>query len=291
MSRYRGVAGYLCLTVLLALLIPLAGCAAPQQFPFCVEVLDVGQSDCTLIRQGDAVLLIDTGTATERSAVRGHLADRGIDRIDLLLLTHPHEDHIGNGRMLLETYPVGALLLSPYTVEELGYDLVLNTAEQRGVPQQIVQAGESYPLGEAWVEILFADAAMDANDASIVLRITYGDTVFLFTGDATETAEAALLANVPLEKLDCDFLKAGHHGSDLSTGEALLRATTPEHVAISCGWQNSYGFPGEALLERLSVVGAEWHRTDTEGCLRYVSDGQRVSFVPAESIGGSFGGK
>lgn len=245
-----------------------------------VEVLDVGQSDCTLIRQGDAVWMIDAGTTTERGAVIGALFDRGIERIDCLVLTHPHEDHIGNARMLLEKYEVGALIVSPYSTDDLTYRLVLETAEQRGVACHVASVGETYTLGAAAVEILLADEnAKELNDASVVLRVTHGKTAFLFTGDAELDGETALLSSVAAEKLDCDFLKAGHHGSDTSSCEAFLQAVTPTHVAISCGKDNDYGFPHQALLERLNAVGATYHRTDAEGTLCYLSDGEEIHFI------------
>lgn len=259
----------------------LVGCQKSEAVTgFSVEVLDVGQSDCTLLREGNAVWMIDTGTATERGTVMGALADRGIERIDCLLLTHPHEDHIGNARMLLENYEVGMLIVSPFEADDLTYRLVLETAKQRGVACHVARGEEVYTLGGATVDILLADEnAKEPNDASVILRVLYGKTTFLFTGDAELDGETALLSVVTAERLDCDFLKAGHHGSETSCCEALLQAVTPEHVAISCGAENDYGFPHQALLERLDAVGATYHRTDKEGTLCYVSDGETVRFV------------
>ena len=280
MSRYA--IWRLCAIILaLCFLMSLVGCRKNEVATgLSVEVLDVGQSDCTILRQGDAVWMIDTGTATERGAVISALLDRGIERIDCLLLTHPHEDHIGNARMLLENYEVGTLIVSPYATDDLTYRLVLEAAEKRGVTCHVAAAEEVYSLGGAAVEILLADGnAKESNDASVILRVTYGKTAFLFTGDAELDGETALLSTVAVERLDCDFLKAGHHGSDTSSCEALLRVVTPTHVAISCGADNEYGFPHQTLLQRLDAVGATYHRTDGEGTLCYLSDGEAVRFV------------
>ena len=267
--------------LVLCLALSLVGCRKNETATeLLVEVLDVGQSDCTILRQGDAVWMIDTGTAQRRGAVIGALLDRGIERIDCLVLTHPHEDHIGNARMLLEKYEVGTLIVSPYSTDDLTYRLVLEAAEQRGVTCYVASGGEGYSLGDAAVELLLADEnAKEPNDASVILRVAYGKTAFLFTGDAELDGETALLSAVAAEKLDCDFLKAGHHGSETSCCEALLQAVTPTYVAISCGAENDYGFPHQALLSRLDAVGATYHRTDKEGTLCYLSDGEAVRFV------------
>ncbi len=267
------------LVLLLALCALLFSCA--EQAPptgLLVEVLDVGQSDCTLVRCGEAVLMIDTGTATEREAVQAALRDRDIEELEYLLLTHPHEDHIGNARMILESYTVSTLLTADVVTEDPTYGLVLSAAAHRGTPCVAVSAAQTLALGDAQIEVLSVlRDAKDINDSSVILRVTYGGTAFLFTGDAEAAGEAALLASVPAEKLDCDVLKAGHHGSDTSTGKALLQAATPRYVAISCGENNDYGFPHAALLARLEACGAAWHRTDLSGDLTYRSDGETVT--------------
>lgn len=268
------------LLCLLALLMPLLlSCRGEPFAGLAVEVLDVGQSDCSLITIGDAVMMIDTGTVTERGTLRAALRRRGIEHLDYLVLTHPHEDHVGNARMLLETYTVGALIVPTTNRDSFDYALVMDAAEGTDTAVQTVSAGQTFSLGEAEVEILLAayDVA-DPNNGSIVLRVSYGETAFLFTGDNEEAGEATLLETVAAEKLECDFLKAGHHGSANATGKELLAAATPLHVAVSCGAGNSYGFPDEAVLARLRAEGAVCHRTDTEGDLRYCSNGNDVWF-------------
>ena len=120
----------ICLAALLLGVLLLLGCADRLQDGMTVEVLDVGQSDCTLITVGETVLMIDAATVTERAVVQAALDRHGIEHIDYLLLTHFHEDHIGNARMVLETYTVGALLVPPVETGELDQRLVIDTAAQ-----------------------------------------------------------------------------------------------------------------------------------------------------------------
>ncbi len=273
----KRIVAMLFLLALLCGVIPLAACAKADFDGIAVEVLDVGQSDCTLITVDGFTVLIDSGTVTERHSVQAALERLDVSHIDYLILTHAHEDHVGNARMLLECYTVGAVLAPPSTDEVLEERLAKETAAKQGVTWQIAEAGQSIPLGRAVVDVLLADPESEnLNNGSMVLTVTFGNVRFLFTGDNEAEGEQRLLETVPPERLRSDFLKAGHHGSANATGEALLRVVRPTQVAFSCGLYNGYGFPSEAVLERLRAIGAEWHRTDTEGDLRYVSDGERI---------------
>lgn len=270
-----------CLATVLSLLLLFAallcGCADPTPDCVRIEILDVDQSDCTLITQGEQVLMIDTGTVTERHSVQGALHKRGVDRIDLLVLTHAHEDHIGNARMILETYTVGGLIVPSVDDPDPDFKTVLKAAEERGVPITVATDGQCLKCGDMTVEFLkTAYSNDDPNNGSMVLKVIYGETAALFTGDNEKKGEKALLESVPPERLRCDLLKAGHHGSSNATGEALLDAVAPRYVAISCGRYNSYGFPAYDLVDRLNERGIEWHSTDSAGTLCYVSDGKSI---------------
>lgn len=266
-----------CAVLMLCLLSSFAGCTGQKPVGLCVEILDVGQGDCTLITADDGVLMIDTGTAAARHDVQGHLGERRIDRIDYLLLTHPHEDHVGNARMLIETDTVGALIVPQTEEDTQAWQLIMHVAAEKGIPVYIAREGDVYTVGGAELEILqVLYEAEDVNDQSVICRVTYGEIVCLFTADAEEKSEACLLDRVPPERLNCDLLKAGHHGSERSLGAALLQVASPAHVAVSCGAQNDYGFPHKALIDRLEASGVELHRTDTEGTLTYKSDGKSI---------------
>ncbi len=269
---YNGSRRALSLLLLLLLLLACLGCERPQAERLSLTVLDVGQSDCILIEVGEQTLLVDSGTATSRAALLSSLVSCGVREIDYLLLSHPHEDHVGNARTVIEQYAVKTLLVPAVEVEDFGYGLILTAAENRGTKVNYVADDMSFMLGEASCTVLAAGlaAGFSENDASLVLRVELDGQVMLLMGDAEVALEERLLACYGAEVLDCDFLKVGHHGSKTATSAAFLAAATPEIAAISCGKNNDYGFPHSVVLENLTAVGAEIWRTDLLGDLRFV---------------------
>jgi competence protein ComEC len=266
-----------CAVLMLCLLSSFVGCTRQKPVGLCVEILDVGQGDCTLITADDSVLMIDTGTAAARHDVQGHLSERRIERIDYLLLTHPHEDHVGNARMLIETDTVGALIVPQTEEDTQAWQLIMHVAAEKGIPVYTAREGDVYTVGGAELEILqVLYEAEDVNDQSVICRVTYGEIVCLFTADAEEKSEACLLDRVPPERLNCDLLKAGHHGAASATSAAFLAATSPDFVAISCGRGNPYNHPVQRVLDAIADAGAIACRTDTEGTLVFLSDGARL---------------
>ncbi len=270
----------LCALLALLLLFPFASCAREESETLRVTVLDVGQSDCIVISQGEKHMLVDTGSSAARGAVLSYLRMNGIERLEYLLVTHPHEDHFGNSRALLETYSVDRLFLSPAASEELGYALMLDAAAQQEIPLQTVREKVTFSLGNAVCELICpVTDTENVNNASLVLRVTFGECVLLFTGDAESEAEDAILLELGTELVGCDFLKVGHHGSDTASSMTFVQAAAPDIAAISCGKNNEYGFPHRAVLENLAAVGATVYRTDECGNLHFVCDGKEIGYV------------
>lgn len=241
-----------------------------------VRILDVGQGDATLIfAPGGGTMLVDAGPNSAEEELCGMLLALGVRQLDAVIFTHPDEDHIGGGDLLLERFPVACVYLSPCDDDDATYLRLLEAATAEGCEVLIGEAGVRFSLGEADVTLLAPSAVYkDANNASIVTRIDYGSTAVLLMGDAEGEAEEALLAGAA--ELRADLLKIGHHGANTSTGEALLDAVQPTFAAISCGRDNSYGHPARRVIDALTERGIEIGRTDREGMLLYVSDGVKL---------------
>ena len=254
---------------------------------FQVHFLDVGQADCILVQCDGHNMLIDGGNAADSSLVYSYLQTHAVSYLDYIVCTHPHEDHVGGLAGALN-YAAAGQALSPVTDWDTAvFRNFLKYLDRRNVPLTVPRAGDSFALGSAEVRVLgpVRYDAEDVNNLSIVLRVTYGDTAFLFTGDAEREEEQDILAaGYPLQ---CTVLKVGHHGSDSSTSYPFLYYAAPEYAVISCGADNPYGHPSEAVLGRLRDAGAAVWRTDELGHILCVSDGAHVAFSTEKAAGGT----
>lgn len=241
-----------------------------------VAFLDVGQGDAILIRApGGRTMLIDGGPGRQ---VLGRLADNLplFDReIDLLLETHPDTDHVGGLPDVLNRYSVRGII-KPCINSDNSYDQALSLlAKERRVSEICAQSGMTIDLGSgAKMEIFYAGsgASKDTNTASIVSRLSYRDDSFLFTGDTTATIEKYLVYTLGFN-LSSDVLKVSHHGSKLSNEEKFLQQVKPKISIISAGVKNSYGHPHQEVLSALGRLGSVILRTDVDGTIILVSDG------------------
>ena len=228
------------------------------------------------------MLLIDAGTNSSEDELRAYLDACGVDDIDCFVCTHPHEDHIGGADMILGEYNVERLIMPETESSTVTVTKLLDALEASDAVYTEPVVGDVYTSGGFAFTILAPDESVadDSNNSSIVLRLDYGSTSFMFTGDAEAESEACILAEFSPSELDCDFLKLGHHGSTTSTTEEFLDAVSPEYAAISCGEGNSYGHPHREILELLEsrgITGDKLLRTDLDGTCVIYSDGERIS--------------
>ena len=247
-----------------------------------VTWLDVGQGDAAVIQCGGQSMLIDGGKPEKSSYIYAWLQQHGLSYLDVIVATHVDADHIGGLSGALNYASVGTAYCPETTGTTETFQSFVKYLAQRGKQITVPTAGETFALGGAQIQILGPlHRAEDSNDNSIVLKVSFGATSFLFTGDAERAEEQALLNSGV--NLQSTVLKVGHHGSDTSTSYPFLRAVAPQYAVISVGAGNSYGHPTEAVLSRLRDAGVTTFRTDMQGEITAVSDGQTINFSTAKN--------
>lgn len=232
--------------------------------------LDVGQADCELIISGGKTILIDAGNSKDGEVIVNCLNALGITKIDYVIGTHIHEDHIGGMSYIINSFDIGEIYLPYNETSTLSYYKKLLTAiADKNLSITEIGIGDIFEIETVECEIMSVrnDEPDNANLASIVIEMRYGDLKYLFMGDAETGNEKSRNWN------DIDVLKVGHHGSNTSTSEYFLNQTLPEIAIVSVGQNNSYNLPKDNILNRLSEIGATIYRTDNDGTIQITSDG------------------
>ena len=247
-----------------------------------VDFLDIGQGDSILIRGGGKTVLIDAGDRGSNTVRQ--LQGLGVERLDLVVATHPHADHIGRMAPVLRTFEIGLYLDNGLPHTTATYAETMEAVEERGISYKTAEIGTQLRLGdEATLTVLFPTSTplegtrSDLNSNSVVTLLEHGEVEMLFTGDAEEPTEQALLRGELPKQID--VLKVAHHGSEHSSTTAFLRHVEPEFAVISCGVGNRYRHPREEALRRLESAGAMVFRTDLSGRITAISDGSSVEFI------------
>lgn len=264
--------------LLVLLLVPV--CAGAE---LSVWFLDVGQGDCTVVVCDGESMIIDGGPAGSSQFVYSFIRDElGLDSLDYMISTHPHEDHLPGLTAVLNAVPADLVLSPVLEWNTRRFELFTEYAARQGAPVVVPEAGDTMQLGGAAVTVLqcWPESVLwrenDVNDMSIVVRIDYGETSFIVTGDAEEASEYMMIdSGVPLK---ADVLRVGHHGSTYSTSGEFLEAVSPRYAVISCGKGNGYGHPHGRVLNLLKKHHVWLFRTDLQGTVKCVSDGKELKF-------------
>ena len=253
---------------------------APTSGQLSVHFIDVGQADCALLECNGEYIIIDGGNVSDSSLVVSYLQQQGVTRLEAVIATHAHEDHVGGLPGVLAVYETAAVYAPTRTHSSNCFDDFVYYTDQQGLTITIPQPGDVITFGDATATVLGPTASYaDPNDTSIILMVEFGNTRFLFTGDMETGAENDML-DYWGEGFDwhADVLKVGHHGSDTSTGYRFLNAVMPTYGVISVGEGNSYGHPCEQPLSRLQQANVAIYRTDYLGTILAVSDGNEITF-------------
>lgn len=242
-----------------------------------VHFIDVGQADSILIKFGTEAMLIDAGNNNDADFLVNYIKSQGISILNYAIGTHPHEDHIGGLDAVIASFEVGKIIMPKQNSTTKTFEDVLTAIRNKGLKVTTPKVGDTYNLGEAKWTILAPNQEEynETNNASIVIKLEYGDNSFMFTGDAEELSEQEILS---LGNLQAEVLKVGHHGSSSSTTDEFLNEVNPTYAVISVGLNNSYGHPHEEVLERLNNRNIEILRTDEVGTIIFTSDGTNLKF-------------
>ncbi len=240
-----------------------------------VYFIDVGQADSILLKSGDHNMLIDAGNNEDGTKLVSYLKSINVDSFDYVFASHAHEDHIGGMDDVINNFKINKFFMPDVLTTTKTFEDVLDALEVNNLGYDVVAKGDEFKFFGATVKIIYVgDESDDLNDTSIVIKVIYGNTSFLFTGDATSKVERKLLK----EDLRSDVLKVAHHGSNYSSSSEFLDVVAPSYAIISVGKNNSYKHPSLSTIDKLNKRNVKIYRTDLDGTIIVSSNGNDISF-------------
>lgn len=245
-----------------------------------IHYIDVGQGDCILIQVNNRNLLIDSGPSSSRKDLLDYLERLNIKKFDYIIATHPHEDHIGNMDTIIKRYNIGNFYSPKVITSSTTFENMISALVDKNLKINVLKKGvKGIDLGENTEIEVFSPleniSSDNLNDYSPIIKITFFNNSFLFTGDAETSTEDIVLSQN--NNLNCDILKVGHHGSSTSTSPDFLISANPSVAIISVGKNNSYGHPTSETLSRLNYFNIKTIRTDINGTVIAISDGKNIT--------------
>lgn len=280
-----------CLLLILMLCIGCCSCTqentaatdAPIDSKLKVHFIDVSQGDCILLESAGEFVLVDTGERDYSADVIQYLRYHGVEKLDYAIATHPHSDHIGGMRDVINEFTTERFITRETDTDTYTWTKLLKAVKNKGIEYIDAKVGDSYTFGEATFTIMapVSDGYEGYNDYSVVTKVVCGEISFLLTGDAEHISENEMLDAG--EDLTADVLKCGHHGSSDATSSRFLQAVDPMFAVASCGENNEYGHPHKETIERLSMIDCPLFRTDTMGTIVAETDGEHLQISTERS--------
>lgn len=241
-----------------------------------ITYLDVGQADSILIQNEGHNMLIDAGNNEDGPLLVQYFKEQNITKFDYLIATHPHEDHIGGMDDIINNFDIEKIYMPDVTTTTKTFLDVLEAIEKKNMTYDVPNINQNFTLGSTLFQVIYTgNDKKNLNNSSIVLKATFKNTSYLFTGDATSEVEKKILN----KNIQATVLKVGHHGSKYSTTTDFLNKVNPKYAIISVGKNNSYNHPNQVTINKLEKKNIEIHRTDQEGSIFLKSDGKTINIT------------
>ena len=241
-----------------------------------ITYLDVGQADSILIQNKGHNMLIDAGNNEDGPLLVQYFKEQNITKFDYLITTHPHEDHIGGMDDIINNFDIEKIYMPDVTTTTKTFLDVLEAIEKKNMTYDVPNINQNFTLGNTLFQVIYTgNDKKNLNNSSIILKATFKNTSYLFTGDATSEVEKKILN----KNIQATVLKVGHHGSKYSTTTDFLNKINPKYAIISVGKNNSYNHPNQVTINKLEKKNIEIHRTDQEGSIFLKSDGKTINIT------------
>ena len=242
-----------------------------------IHFVDVGQGDCILISKNNEHILIDAGNNEDGPLLVEYFKELGIKKFKYVIATHAHEDHIGGIDHVINNLELGHYYMPDVITTTKTFEDVLDALLAKKKAFETPNIGDKFKLSDTEFEVLYLGSdKSDLNNTSIVLKLTYKNTTYLFMGDATDKVEKILINEG--KDLESDVLKVGHHGSQYSSTAAFLKQVSPRYAVIQVGQDNDYDHPKQITIDKLEKLKTLTYRTDKHGTIILTSDGDNISF-------------
>ena len=242
---------------------------------FKIYYIDVGEADCTLIKNNNEYVLIDAGNNQDGLKLVEYFKSLGITKFKYVIGTHLHEDHIGGMDYIIKNFDIEHYYMPDVTSEYMTFTEVVDSLKNKNIKWEVPEIDSTFNIGEAKFTVLWISKdEEEINDTSIVLKLDFKNTSYLFTGDATKNVELKILE----KDIKSDVLKVSHHGSSDASSAQFLKLVEPKYAIISVAKINDYHHPHDITLKKLNELNIKTYRTDKDGTIVVSSDGENYYF-------------